>query len=545
MRRFVIAGFAAATLCLVAAPGALRADSWEREFTENIVSQDSNMRYLAVKKLDPAVPKARAYLFGVLANQDWHLRRGAIDVLVTASGDVLEDLRKEAKSNKVPQVREGIVSAFGFMKSPDRVPDLVAALADKHGDVRRTAVFGILATPTREGVTAIVEAWEKEKDWTVAVFYKDALEQLTKNHFGWQVIDWKNWWNAKKDKWKPPKPKKEKKEGKEGEPPDPASPPEPEPDEPTGAEGGEGKEKAEESTTVLRDVEITIKESGKGAPLFVVPALYRNKLYLEKHFQSIEDAARLFYIDLPPISKFRGLKNLGVSGKPPYPLDAVCDAFDELRKERKQEKIAILGHEMSAWVAMRYASKYPNNVSHLILISTWPSNRAWGEGRQRVENDGRAKKNIEQERYAKTRISDPSTGKDQYEPKDPQEAEALERAGWSVMWGNPKNLFAEMWYKPTFVDLGGCWIPEFDIAKERPGPVPTLVIYGSKSLWSKEGEATILSKIYSNSQVLACPNSADFPMIEDHDQVTKAIKGFFKKYPFKKQPEKKDGKDGK
>ncbi len=538
MRRLFTAAAVAAAVWVALPLSGLLADSWEREFTANIGSQDSNVRYLAVKKLDPSIPKARAYLFGVLGQQDWYLRRGAIDVLAGASGDTVGDLQKEAKSNKVPQVREGIVSAFGLMKSPERVPDLVAALGDKHPDVRRTAVHGIVAVPTKEGVTAIVEAWEKEKDWTVAVFYKDALEKLTKNHFGWQVIDWKNWWTAKKDKWKPPKPKKEK---KEGEPEEPEAPPEESGEEKTGAEGGEGKEKAEESTTVMRDVELNFRESGKGPPLFVLPALYRNRLYLERHMQSLEDSARLFYIDLPPLSKFRGLKNLGVSGKPYYPLTEVCDAFDELRKERKHEKIAILAHEMAAWVAMRYATKYPNNVSHLILVSTWPSNRAWSDGRMRVENDGRGTKNVERERYAKSRVANPDTGKSEYEAKDPQEAEALDRAGWTVQWGDPKNMFAEMWHKPTFVDMGGCWIPEFDIAKERPGPVPTLVVYGAKSLWSREGEATVLSKVYSNSQVLACPGSADFPMIEDHDQFTKAVKAFFKRYPIRKTGgEKKD-----
>jgi pimeloyl-ACP methyl ester carboxylesterase len=505
---------------------ALAADGWEREFAGKIGSQDSNERYYAVKLVDPQSDKGRNALFNVLATQTWHIRGGAIEVLAGATGDAIPDLQKEMKSNKTPAVREGIVLAFGQMKSPDRVPDLIEALNDKDPVVRRAAVAGIVATPTKEGVGAIIAAWKREKQFDVAVFYKDALEKLTNNYFGHAIADWDGWWEAKKDKWKPPKPKKEKKPGEPEEPAEAAE---------EGEEtGGEGKEKPEESTTTLRDVELSFKESGKGGPLFVLPFLGRNNKYMEKHLQSIEDNARLFYIDLPPISKFRGLKNVGNAGIPYYPLDMVVDAFDELRKERKQEQIAILGHEMAAWVAMRYATKYPKNVSHLILVSTWSSNKAWSDALQRVIKEGAAKKIQEQERYGKNRIRNQDTGKTEYEPKDPQEDEALSRYGWSLLWADPRNIFARDWFKITENPMGGCYTPEFDVGKEKGNPVPTMLMYGSKSIWTPAHDMKALNKYYPNSVVVECPNSADFPMIEDHELFTKAVKGFFKKHPFRK-----------
>jgi pimeloyl-ACP methyl ester carboxylesterase len=545
------AAVAVTALALLIPAGSIQAgDSWEREYTTNIQSLDSNVQYLAVTKLEVDNAKARKYLYDVLETKPWHLRTGAIEVLTQARGDALEDLRKEVKGNKGGGVREGIVLAFGQMKPPDAIlPDLASALSDKDPDVRRAAIKGILESPTKDGVQALLGAWEKEKDWTVSVFFKDALEKLTKNFFGFDLVGWNNWWAGHKEKWKAPK--KPKKPGEKVDPEEEKKEKEAEEAAAKEAGAGQGEEKREESTTQLRDVEIVIKEAGKGAPLFVLPDLYRNNVYFEKHLQVLEDVARLFYIDLPPMSKFRGLKNLGVSGKPYYPVDMVCDAFDELRKERHQEKIAILGHGMAAWVAMRYATKYPKNVSHLILVSTWPSNRAWDSGRQRVEQDGRAKKNPEQEHYAKSLLGDPATGKNEYEAKDPQEAEALERMGWTLGWADPKNTFAADWYKSSHVDMGGCWIPEFDVGKEKGSPVPTLIVYGShpRSLWTNAGDATVLGKIYPTSQIVACPGSADMPFIEDHELFTKSVKSFFKKYPFKKGPsaagEKKDGKDGK
>ncbi|HVY61594.1 MAG TPA: alpha/beta fold hydrolase [Planctomycetota bacterium] len=519
-------------LGLVAVPVVALAEAWEREFAANIESTDSNVQYLAVTRLDPANAKAREYLYAVAGSASWHVREGCIETLAKAPSDAIEDLRKNMKSHKNPASREAIVYALGAMKSLDRVPDLIEALQDKAPEVRRAAALEILENPTKEGVSAIIEAWKREHkkgDWTVEVYYKDVLEKLTKNFFGWQIQDWENWWLAKADKWKPPKPKKEKQPGEEGGKDEGKKGEDASDDD---KQGGEGKEKPAEETTTLRDVELTIKESGKGGPLFVLPELYRNKLYMEKHLQSIEADARLFYIDLPPMSKFRGLKNLGNSGRPYYPLDMVCDAFDELRKERKQDHIAIMGHGMAAWVAMRYATKYPKNVSHLILVSTWSSSKAWDDGRKRIEVDGKTHNKPEEEHFAKNKVADPNTNKAEYEPKDPQEAEALARMGWTTLWADQRNILASQWFKPTFVDMGGMWIPEFDVGKEKGNPVPTMLVYGSRSLWVSPQDMKALNKYYPNSTVLECPNSADMPFIEDHALFTKAVKEFFKKHPF-------------
>jgi proline iminopeptidase len=530
-----------ALLALVAAPlVAIAAEAWEREFAAGMDSTDSSMQYVAITKLDPNIPKAREYLYSIAGAGQWHNREGVIETLAKADKpEAVEDLRKNMKSHKAAGAREAIVLAFGRAHDAERIADLIEALKDKAPEVRRAAALMLLENPSKEGVSAIIDAWKKEKEWTVSVYYKDTLEKLTKNFFGWQIQDWENWWLAKQDKWRPPKPKKEprpgEKEAPEGEKKDGGDKKDGEKKdgEDAGDEGGEGKEKPAEETTTLRDVELTIKESGKGGPLFVIPPLYRNKVLFEKHLQSIEDTARLFYIDLPAINKFRGLKNEGKSGIPFYPLDMVVDAFDELRKSRKQEQIAILGVEQAAWVAMKYATKYPKNVSHLILISTWSCGKAWEDGIRRIEAEGKTRKNPEMEHTAKHRTLDQSTGKHGYEAKDPQEEEAINRMEWTLLWGDPRNIFSILWYKSSENPIGGCYSPKFDIAAEKANKdVPTLICYGTKSLWVSPADMKALNKTYPNSTVVECPSSADMPWVEDHDTFTKAVHGFFKKHPF-------------
>src|SRR5205085_10256528 len=138
--------------------------------------------------------------------------------------------------------------------------------------------------------------------------------------------------------------------------------------------------------------------------------------YFEKHLLALDDTARLFYIDLPGTSAFKDLKP-GVTGAPEYPIDKLVDAFDELRKVKKQERIAILAHGMAGWVAMRYATKYPKNVSHLILVSTWTSGKAWADGRQRAELAGKQAGDIEAEHYAASCLFE--NGKPRYQASSP------------------------------------------------------------------------------------------------------------------------------
>jgi pimeloyl-ACP methyl ester carboxylesterase len=509
---------------------AIAAD-WEREFAQGMSSPDTNVRYKVVSDVDPNDPKGREKLYGVLDKEIWHIRSAAIDALSRANDEAMAEIQKQLEKHSSPFVREGLVYALG--KTRERVNGVIAALDDKADIVRRAAAISIGGNPTKEGISALMGALEKEKVFDVRVFIREALERATGQYFGWSAQDWKNWWAANKESWKP------KAEA--------AAPPGP--DELAKGEGekkGEKSEeekkaeeegrKASETTTTLRDVELNFKESGKGGPLFVMPEYGLNRIYLEKHLSNLEDAARLFYIDLPEINKFKGLQNVGATGVPYYPIEKLADAFDQLRQDRKQDRIAIMGHGMSAWVAMRYATKYPKNVSHLILISTWTSGKAWDKGRARVEADGKSRKDPEQEHYAQNKVVDPSTGKHNYEPKDPQEQEALKRMDWTLMFGDPRNAFAMIWYKPAERPMGGCIIPDFDVAKEKGNPVPTLIVYGThpRSFWTSPQDMKSLSKYYPNSEVLECPHSTQMPMIEDFDLFTKGVRAFLKKYPFRK-----------
>ena len=54
-------------------------------------------------------------------------------------------------------------------------------------------------------------------------------------------------------------------------------------------------------------------------------------------------------------------------------LDRVVDDLDQLRGELNLERIAVLGHSVNAFIALRYAARLPDHVSHVIVIGGTPT----------------------------------------------------------------------------------------------------------------------------------------------------------------------------
>jgi len=53
-------------------------------------------------------------------------------------------------------------------------------------------------------------------------------------------------------------------------------------------------------------------------------------------------------------------------------LDRVVDDLDQLRAELDLERIAVLGHSVNVFIALRYAARHPDHVSHVIVVGGIP-----------------------------------------------------------------------------------------------------------------------------------------------------------------------------
>ena len=106
--------------------------------------------------------------------------------------------------------------------------------------------------------------------------------------------------------------------------------------------------------------------SGTGVPCLVMHGgLGLDHTYL-RGLDIVSDVLHLVYYDH---------RHNGRSGRPP--LESVthaqlADDAEGLRQYCGFGKVAVLGHSYGGFIALEYALRYPDSVSHLILLDTAP-----------------------------------------------------------------------------------------------------------------------------------------------------------------------------
>ena len=54
-------------------------------------------------------------------------------------------------------------------------------------------------------------------------------------------------------------------------------------------------------------------------------------------------------------------------------MEQLCAEADALREYLAFEKVAVVGHSFGGFIALEYALRYPERLSHLILLNTMPN----------------------------------------------------------------------------------------------------------------------------------------------------------------------------
>ncbi len=105
-------------------------------------------------------------------------------------------------------------------------------------------------------------------------------------------------------------------------------------------------------------------QEGKGIPALVIgSALYYPRTFsqaLRKHFQLIFVDHRGFAKSDKPVD----ISNLT--------LDTFLDDIEKIRSELGLGRIMIIGHSGHGYMALEYAKKYPEHVSHVALLAMGP-----------------------------------------------------------------------------------------------------------------------------------------------------------------------------
>jgi proline iminopeptidase len=124
--------------------------------------------------------------------------------------------------------------------------------------------------------------------------------------------------------------------------------------------------------TSIRDVSLHVEISGTGHPLLLMHGGPGADLYTLLPFQTLADQFTLIFYD----HRCNG-RSVGAPVESMTWDNLTADA-DALREQLGFERWAVLGHSFGGYVALEYALRYPDRVSHLVLLDSGGDNR-WSQ----------------------------------------------------------------------------------------------------------------------------------------------------------------------
>jgi proline iminopeptidase len=131
---------------------------------------------------------------------------------------------------------------------------------------------------------------------------------------------------------------------------------------------GTPKSAAERKTIRSGRYELGYSVEGEGTPALVIgSAVYYPRVFS----QELRRSLRLIFAD------HRGFARLTDDAPPSKDdLDTVLSDIDLVRQHLGLDRIVIIGHSGHGYMALEYAKRYPQHVSHVVMIATGPSHSA-------------------------------------------------------------------------------------------------------------------------------------------------------------------------
>jgi len=491
-----------------------RADLSKAEFARASSSPDSHIRYGEFLKLNPDDKSHLKLALRLAGGQggkyaNWYDREAGIAVLGRAKDEKSrKTLLRDIKRSRNYLVRQALCVAFAKLQTDEARNALFGALDDKDPRVRREAAWALRSHRKKDSVSKLIARWLEEKDPLVQTTIRTSLEKITDRFWGPDPQEWADWWKVKQDDFK------------------------------IGSKDEEAAKKAEksgkkmkDSTTKVRGIDIDISERGSGKPLLVIPPYGYSKAIITPFLTVLEKTNKILYIDLPSIDKFPNAPAVG--GLKYYPIDQLVEAFEEIRKQRKVKRFGVMAWGFNSWMALRYATKYPRSVSHVVLVCPVSGDQEFGRASQRMISQGKKTGDIELWHLGLSRSFNPQTGKSTHQeyheekklPVPEGEDASIDRRSWSLMWANPHDSLLAHLFPVKDKILGGVAIPEFSVLKEKRLRCPMLLIVGAHSTYTSLPDCKTTAKHYG-ARLLVYPQSANMPHAEESVRFNKDLRKF-------------------
>jgi proline iminopeptidase len=279
----------------------------------------------------------------------------------------------------------------------------------------------------------------------------------------------------------------------------------------------------------VENARLYYREVGQGQPIMILhggPDFDHN--YLLPEMDRLSDSYRLIYYDQ---------RGRGRSAENVQPEDVSMESeirdLEALREYFKLGSVAVLGHSWGGVLAMEYAIRHPQRVSHLILMSTAPASHddylllRQELPRKRAAGDQEKMKEIASSaRYEQGDIeSDAAYYRIHFRPtlRQPEQLERVIRSLRSSF--TPEGIQKARAIEDRLTNE--TWmLSEYNLLPRLAAlHIPTMVLVGEYDLVPVECAAHIAQAI-SGARLVVLKDCGHFSYLECPDQVRKEIAGF-------------------
>lgn len=257
--------------------------------------------------------------------------------------------------------------------------------------------------------------------------------------------------------------------------------------------------------------------------VLILPDLGASDRYWYPYIFQINKTFKCTFVKLPDCSRMKDIEWMknrdGTVNRTAYyyPLKQLVETFEERRKQSKQEKVGLIAHGVSGWIALEYLRLHPESVAFAIIIGTWSGKNSREQARIACEGS----KDDAFKYYGISLLYDPSGRTGSESLNDEQRYWAF-TGSYKRRWADPKALepifYAQRPWQEAQEGNARILVPEYDFADAVKGAkikVPTLFVHGLKDPMYVKGDENDYKKGFTNMTWAVFENSAATPWAEE------------------------------
>ena len=269
----------------------------------------------------------------------------------------------------------------------------------------------------------------------------------------------------------------------------------------------------------LNDTNLFYDKYGSGSPFLIMHGgLGADHSYFRPVLDSLGDTLQLIYYD----HRGHGRSERCESSK--ITFEQLADDANALRETLGYDKIGIIGHSAGGCVALHYALRHQEHLSHLILLDTTPAFDNMEEMMDIIQKRN-PKEEILTTLNAPTALSEKEF-KNQFKIVQPLYFSNFTNEFESLT----NNMIEKMIVVPELMVRSDKLLETYDVSSQLKNiEIPTLILVGKDDLFCPPSQAQRLNDNIPNSELYIFEKSGHYAFYEETDNFFKVIRDWFKK----------------